>query len=296
MTAIIDAHHHLWSLSDVRHAWLAERGVRRFFGDPTPIQRDYLVPDYRADCAGIALLGDVHVQVGVAPGAEIEETAFLAAQRNVHGGPSAAVAFADLRADDLAATLESHAQFDLVRGVRQIVGRRADEDAARNESLLADPRFAAGLKRLAAHDLSFDLQARFDQLEACAALLAPVEGLRVALCHLGSPWDRSPEGFARWRRGINAMARLPGAHAKISGLGMLIGRWRVEDAWPLVEAVIDAFGAERVMIGSNFPVDTLAQPADETWRQLIALCASLSEAERVAIQVETARRFYRLQS
>jgi len=291
---VIDAHHHLWSLSQVRHGWLAERGVRRFFGDPTPIQRDYLVPDYRQDCAEIRLIGDVHVQVGVAPGAEIDETAFLASQRRQHGAPSAAVVYADLRAPDLDRTLDAHIAHGLVRGVRQIVGRRADEDAARGEDLLADPRFATGLRRLAARGLSFDLQARFDQLEASAHVLAPIEGLHVALCHLGSPWDRTPDGFALWQRGLRALSALPGAHVKISGLGMILGAWKADEAWPLVSEALEAFGATRTMIGSNFPVDHLRQPPQQTWRGLTALAQRLSENECAAVCSTTAQRFYRL--
>ena len=67
---IVDAHHHLWDLDAVRYPWLMARGVRRFFGDPTPIQKNYLVSDLRADADDYVIDASVHVQVGVAPGDE----------------------------------------------------------------------------------------------------------------------------------------------------------------------------------------------------------------------------------
>ena len=65
---IVDAHHHLWDLDAVRYPWLMARGVRRFFGDPTPIQKNYLVSDLRADAGDYVIDASVHTQVGVAPG------------------------------------------------------------------------------------------------------------------------------------------------------------------------------------------------------------------------------------
>jgi len=71
---IIDAHHHLWDLDACHYPWLMERGVIRFFGDPAPIQRNYLASELRADAANYELAGSVHIQVGVAGGDEVNES------------------------------------------------------------------------------------------------------------------------------------------------------------------------------------------------------------------------------
>lgn len=69
----IDAHHHLWDLNAVDYPWLMEKGAVRFFGDPTPIQRDYLLPEYRADASAQGFSASVHIQVGAAdPWAEAQ--------------------------------------------------------------------------------------------------------------------------------------------------------------------------------------------------------------------------------
>ena len=65
---MIDAHHHLWDLSAVHYPWLEATGVTRFFGDPTPIQRDYLFDEFSRDASAEGFTGSVHIQVGAADG------------------------------------------------------------------------------------------------------------------------------------------------------------------------------------------------------------------------------------
>ena len=96
MRRIVDAHHHLWDLDACHYPWLTARGVTRFFGDPTPIQKDYLVADLRDDAADYELAASVHVQVGVAPGDELKETAWLQETGDDTGLPSAIVAYCEL--------------------------------------------------------------------------------------------------------------------------------------------------------------------------------------------------------
>lgn len=288
---VVDGHHHLWDLAAVSYPWLMATGVRRFFGDPTPIQRDYLPTDFRADHDGIEVVASVHVQVGAAPGAEVAETEWLDKQGTRTRLPSAIVAFADLTAPDLDAVLDAHAAASptRLRGVRQIVSRHPSEDVG--PDLLESPAFADGLKRLATRGLSFDLQLSAPLLARAADLFARVPELPVALCHAGSPWDRSPAGLAAWRAGLRAMAALPQAVAKLSGLGMTDPDWTPASLAPVVEAVLEAFGPQRTLWGSNFPVDRLYRG----YRPLFeAVRDAVPEADRTAVFEATARRFYRL--
>ena len=288
---VVDGHHHLWSLQEVSYPWLMAKGVRRFFGDPTPIQRDYMPADVCADHDGIEVVASVHVQVGAAPGAEVAETAWLDGQGAATGLPCAIVAFADLTAPDLDAVLDAHAAASptRLRGIRQIVSRHPSEDAG--PDLVASPAFAGGLRRLAERGLSFDLQLSAPLLGRAADLFATVPDLKVALCHAGSPWDRSPSGLAAWRAGLRAMAALPQTVAKLSGLGMTDPDWTRASLAPIVEAVLEAFGPDRTLWGSNFPVDRLYR----SYRELFeAVQACVPEAHRPAVFETTARRFYRI--
>ena len=292
---IVDAHHHLWDLDAVEYPWLMERGVTRFFGDPAPIQQNYLVDDLRRDAQDFELTGTVHVQVGAAPGAEIAETRWLQARAEKEGLPSAIIAYCELERHDLEQQLDAHCAADRLRGVRQIVGRSAEEDARTGSgTLLEDLNWISGLTRLAERDLSFDLQLVPGQMMRMADIIAEVPGLRVALCHCGSPWDQSADGIAAWRDGLRALAASGNVHCKVSGLAMFDHDWTIGGIRPLVESCLEIFGAARCMFGSNFPVDKLHKPYNEIWRSYDVLTSHLPESDRNALFVDNARVFYRL--
>ena len=250
----IDAHHHLWDLNAVRYTWLMERGVKRFFGDPTSIQRDYLLAEHQGMARPHGFSASVHIQVGVVDALEEARWVDAVALANPDW-PMKQVVFCDLTADDLDDQLDAFQALDSVVGVRQIVGRSAEEDAkSGTNALLGDPAFVEGLKKAAARGLSFDLQLTVPVMQAAAEVFAQVPELKVALCHAGSPHDRSAQGLARWSEGLKALSALDNISCKISGLGMFAHGWQAGDFGAIVETVLDQFGAQRSMFGSNFPV------------------------------------------
>ncbi len=292
---VIDAHHHLWDLQACRYPWLMARGVKRFFGDPTPIQKNYLVADLRADAVGVELVASVHVQVGTADGDELRETEWLEQTAARDGLPSAIVAFCDLSRDDAAARIDAQRAYPSVRGVRQIVGRSDAEDAQTGSGLLLDdPGWRDGLALLADAGLSFDLQLVPAQIERAADVFERVDGLRVALCHCGSPWDQTPAGIRAWRAGLERLSELPGMHCKLSGLGMFDHSWTVDSVRPIVEACIEVFGVRRCMFGSNFPVDRLHATYAKVIGAIDKITSGLSVKDRERLFVGTAADFYRL--
>ena len=292
---IVDAHHHLWDLEACHYPWLMARGVKRFFGDPAPIQKNYLVDDFRRDAGDYELQGSVHVQVGVAAGDEIKETAWLDATAGQYGLPSAIVAFTDLTDPELPASLQAQLGYARVRGVRQIVGRSEAEDATTGSGLLLDdPAWLAGLETLRDAGLSFDLQLIPPQLPRAAEVLSRVPGLKVALCHCGSPWDQTADGVKRWREGIARLAALPDVHVKLSGFGMFDHDWSKDSIRPLIESCIDIFGVARCMFGSNFPVDKLHASYAKLYGAYDTVTRDLSDDDRAALFADNAVRFYRL--
>ncbi|MEM6474984.1 MAG: amidohydrolase family protein [Pseudomonadota bacterium] len=292
---ITDAHHHLWDLSHCHYPWLMERGVKRFFGDPAPIQRDYLVDDLRVDFAALPVTKSVHIQVGVALEDSLKETRWVQQCAEDSGLPNAIVAFADLCSDDLGDVLDEHAKSAAFRGIRQIVGRSAEEDAKTGtNTLLEDPAFVAGLKELASRGLSFDLQLTPPLMHETAQVLGKVDGLRVALCHAGSPSDFSDAGMAAWRAGLKELAQLPGMICKLSGFGMFKHDWTEAHIRPLIESAIDVFGPQRIAFGSNFPVDKLYAPYERTMRAYLSLTQEHTSDEIDAMFCTNAERFYRI--
>ncbi|HBH00267.1 MAG: amidohydrolase family protein [Rhodobacteraceae bacterium] len=291
MTGWIDAHHHLWQLTAVRYPWLMARGETRFFGDPTPIRRDYLLDEFRAEAAAEGVVASVHIQVGAAD--PLAEARWVQRQADAAPDwPMVQVVFADLTAADLPAQLDTLQGLSTVRGVRQIVGRAPGEDAQTGtNALLDDPRFLAGLQEAGRRGLSFDLQLIPELMAKTARVLAQAPETPVALCHAGSPHDRSAAGLAAWAEALTRLSDLPQVTCKLSGLGMFDHGWTPDRIRPIVDTVLAQFGPERTMFGSNFPVDKLYsdyRTVAEAYRQLVPA------AWQGRVFRGTAEHFYRL--
>ena len=138
---MIDAHHHLWDLKAVHYPWLMAKGEVRFFGDPAPIQRDFLIDEFRAMAAAKGITASVHIQVGAEDG--IDEARWIQSVADANPDwPMAQVGFVDLTAPDALSRLDQLQALPSLRGVRQIVGRAPGEDARTGtNSLLDDPAF-----------------------------------------------------------------------------------------------------------------------------------------------------------
>ena len=298
---VLDAHHHLWDPvsngSGIGYAWLRDIGAPKPFGDPTPIQRDYLPGEYLSESAH-AIVGSVHVQADGALPDPVRETAWLDRIADERGAPpgflGAIVGFVDLAAPDAARTMERHrAASPRLRGVRQIIARTEGLPAISfaPRELLDDSAWREGYGLLAGHGLAFDLQLHPAQMARAAEFVADHPGVPVVIDHAGSPHDRSERGLARWREGMARLAEIPHASAKISGLGMFDAGWTAGSMAPVIDGILELFGPERTMWGSNFPVDKLFGPFD---RALDAVAARVPEGDRDAVFRGTAARFYRL--
>jgi len=290
---IFDAHHHLWKLDHCHYPWLMAKGVKRFFGDPAPIQKDYLVEEFRKDAAAYELAGSTHIQVGVEESDAVKETEWLQTQANETSLPSAIVAYADLTSDTIYEALSAHTRSQNFRGVRQIVGRHPIEDARTGTGeLVTDVRFLRGLKLLEKKGFSFDLQLTETNYDSAVRMFHHLPDLKLAVCHFASPWDLSPEGFRRWRKAMKDFAAMPGCAMKFSGFGMFKADWRTGDIKPFVETALELFGEDRCMAGSNFPVDKLYGSYDRIWRALDELVPG--KQMRRKIMLDNAASFYRV--
>ena len=286
----IDAHHHLWDLEAIHYPWLMAKGEVRFFGDPAPIQRNYLLDEFRRDASQHGVSGSVHIQVGAADG--LAEARWVQAVADAHPEwPLVQVVHCDLTADNLDAQLDAFAALPSVRGVRQIVGRAPGEDAKTGtNALLDDPAFAAGLQKAAARGFTFDLQLLPELMAGAARVFASVPEISVALCHAGSPYDRSTDGLRAWAQALGQLSALPQVSCKLSGLGMFEHGWTVKSIRPIVKTCLEQFGPERCMFGSNFPVDSLSSSYSALFD---AYEDVVPDRDQSNVFGDTAKRFYR---
>ena len=293
---IIDAHHHLWDLRACHYPWLMARGVKRFFGDPAPIQKNYLIEDFFADIGKLPVVSSIHIQVGVEENQAVAETRWLQSVADTVAGkgfPQGIVAFCNLAEPGAMDIMEQHGSYPNLRGIRQIVGRSPEEDAVTgSNALLENPAWIKNLAGLAEYGLSFDLQLVPHQLRQAKAVLAKIPLLKVALCHCGSPFDQSEAGLAHWKTGMKELAELPNVYCKLSGFGMFDHGWSAASIRRMVIHAIEVFTPGRCMFGSNFPVDSLYARYADIWAAYNDITSDFSDAERRQLFAGTARRFY----
>lgn len=291
----IDAHHHVWAPvsrgDQIGYGWLRDIGAPKPFGDPTPIQRDYLWPEFLAEGA-TPPAASVHVQTDGALPDPVAETRFVAGTAGAH--PVAIVGLADLAAPELADTLARHAETPGFVGIRQIVSHLPGQPALSfaPRPLLADPAWRAGLARVAAAGLSFDLQCYPEQMAEAAGVMAAHPEMPVILDHAGSPRQGAD---AAWRAGVADLAALDHVTVKLSGWGMFEAGWTAESIAPMVAHLLEHFGPDRLMFGSNYPVEKLAKPYDDVLRDTARALALSGAADHLRpVFRDTAARVYRL--
>jgi predicted TIM-barrel fold metal-dependent hydrolase len=295
---LFDAHHHLWDLGAVDYVWLKQPGVPKPFGDPTPIQKNYLPQHFLGDVSGAAnvdLVGSAHIQVDGALADPVSESSWVS-KLSKSGIPSALVGFVDLTKEDAEAVLKNHLSFGEFRGVRQIIGlleQRPDLSFTK-EHLLRKSSWRENFALLGKHNLSFDLQLYPEQMKEAAEFLGDFPKIPIVIDHAGSPYDQTESGIELWQKGLSAMAKLPNIHIKLSGFGMYDSDWSSESFLVLFQTVLDLFGAHRIMWGSNFPVDSLMKSYSFCVTQMLNWISPLSSEEQRLITAETAIKFYRV--
>jgi predicted TIM-barrel fold metal-dependent hydrolase len=294
---VIDPHFHLWDLERNFYPWLSQRPLpASVAGDVSPIAQSYRLGHYLAESTRWKVIACVHVDAGFDPADPVAETRWLQAVAEAGGFPQGIVAAAQLHDPGVGAVLEAQAAFPNVRGIRHIVNWH--QDAAKTyvdrPDLLSDRQWNAGFALLHRYGLSFDLQLYPSQMEDAAALAARHPDTQLILNHAGMPVDRHAEGLAQWRAGMKAMAAQPNVAVKISGLGMMDWTWTTDSLRPFVLETIAAFGTDRCMFASNFPVDRLYSSFDTLFDAFDDIVMDFSVDERRALFAENARRFYRL--
>ena len=286
---MIDAHHHLWDLGAVDYPWLMEKGKKRFFGDPTPIQRNYTIDEHIKLAGAHGFKASVHIQVGAANALEEAKWVDKIAKQNP-SWPMVQVAFCDLSLDDCEHQLDELQKLSSVVGVRQIIGRSPLEDTiSGTNTLLESDAFKAGLQSISDRGLSFDLQIIPELSEQCADVFSQFPDLKAILCHAGSPYNRSTKGITAWSEDLKHLSKLENVSCKLSGLGMFEHNWTETSVKPIAKTVINQFGSKRVMFGSNFPVDSLTSSFDDLFKRLNNIIGTQNSED---IFFQTAKRTY----
>jgi L-fuconolactonase len=278
---IVDTHVHFWDPAQLAYPWLA---------DVPALSRAFLPEDYAAQ-APLPVVGKlVFVECGCDPARSLEEVRWVA---------GLAAAEPRLRGIVAQAAMERgvgvREELAALRRIPRVVGIRRNIESEPDPEFCLTPAFIAGVRELTAVDYSFDLCVRHHQLPAVIELVRRCPDVRFVLDHCGKPAIRDRVQDP-WREHIRQLAALPNAHCKISGLltEADLADWHPPDLRPFVDHVLESFGLQRVMLGSDWPVLRLASN-HERWFEVLEYClAGVGQEARAPLYHANAEAFYRL--
>jgi L-fuconolactonase len=276
----IDAHQHFWHYSAAEYPWIGA-GMER-------LARDYLPADLAPLLAAAGLDGSVAVQARQS----LDETRWLLELADDHPLIKGVVGWVDLRSDRVTEELAEFADRPKFVGVRHVV---QDEPDPR---FLLDAAFVRGLRQLAPRGLTYDLLLYPIQLPAAVELVALMPEQPFVLDHLAKPQVKTGVAAALepWRTDIRALAKHPHVTCKLSGLVTEAAwrGWQRGDFTPYLDVALEAFGPDRLMVGSDWPVCLLAGEYADVVAIVNDHIATLSPTEQQDVLGGTATRFYSL--
>ncbi len=270
---IIDAHHHLWDPADRPYPWMDD--------SVAPIRRRFDVDDLRAATQGTGVTRTIVVQAVHDPG----ETAWLLEQP---GPVAGVVGWVDLTAPDVTDRI---ATVRALPGGERLVGIRHQAQDEPDADWLARPDVVRGVHALAAAGLVFDVLVRAREHAAALTLIDAVPEASFVLDHAGKP--SIDTGDPAWRGRLTDFAARPNVTCKVSGLLTEAGPdWRDRPVDRYVRGVVEQFGPERSMFGSDWPVSTLATGYADVVQRTTSALADVSTTEHEAVFSGTAERVY----
>ena len=271
----IDSHQHFWRFHPVRDAWItAEMSV---------IRRDFLPEDLAPELAANGIDATIAVQADQSE----DETTFLLDLAARHKFIAGVVGWVDLRTHDVEDRLRRWSEYP------QLVGFRHIAQAEPDDRFLARKEFVQGVSKLKDFGFTYDLLVYPKQLPAAIELASRLPEQRFVLDHIAKPPIKSAEQKP-WCDHIRELARNPNVYCKLSGIVTEADwqRWAPAQCKPYLDVVFEAFGPERLMFGSDWPVCLLAANYDRVVALIAEYVAHHAPAASAAVFGENALRFY----
>jgi L-fuconolactonase len=281
MLKIIDTHQHLWDTSNLSYPWL---------DDFDALGKRYLIDDYRQACKGMNVVRSVHVEADVTPEHIVEEVRWLAQIVPTDGMIGAIVASAPLENSSAEEILKQLTEYELVVAIRRMAWHLPDNQFYRS------PELIKGVQLLEKFNLSFDLCANHHQLPAAIDLVRATPNVRHAVNHCGGP-DIKGKQFQPWADHISELASFDNVHCKVSGIVTTASEnWTKAELKPYIDHLVAAFGYDRLMFGSDWPVCTLAAEYQQWVEALLWSVQSATGPDRQKLFHDNAKQFYRIKS
>jgi L-fuconolactonase len=273
----IDSHHHFWDLSRFDYEWMPP--------PPNILRRNYLPENLRPLLRATGFDRTIVVQAHKS----VSEANFLLDLADAGDFVAGVVAWVGLTKPDVGDVLDELMERPKLVGIRhQVEDDPDDEWLTRDDSV-------RGLHEVAARGLAYDVLVKPRHLKYVPALAKKIPDLRMVVDHMAKPFIA--DGVMEpWATDIAAVAEIPGVYCKVSGMVTEADHasWTVEDLKPYVAHVMDCFGIDRLMWGSDWPVCLLAAGYEQVFNAAQAAIGPLSESDRARLLGRNAKAFYRL--
>ena len=283
---LVDTHVHFW---DLGHPELHYAVLQPDFYHPQLRERldelkgtNHLAEDYIAETRNANVTKAVHVQAALGTKDPVKESEWLQQAAERTGFPHAIVAYSDLRDPGVEGELERHLEYPNVKGIRDFS----------YGDYLVEPDFHRGYALLEKFDLVASLDVKWENMLELRDLAARFPNTVVVLDHCGFPLERTDEYFNNWREAVSALAEADNVVCKLSGLGMCDWDWTVDSMRPWLLHCVDAFGPERCILATNWPIDRLFSTYDVLRDAYDQVFAGFSLDERVAMYSGNAEKLY----
>lgn len=272
----LDSHQHFWNYNPIRDNWITE--------EMEVIRHDFLPSDLKPLLDANGIQGCVAVQADQSE----TETDFLLGLASEHDFIQGVVGWVDLCAEQIQERLDYYSQFSKLKGFRHILQAEAPEFILR-------PEFQRGIAALQNYGFTYDILIYPKHLSQSLKLVQNHPDQLFVIDHLAKP-DVKNGLFEDWDAGLKAIAAHNNVYCKLSGMitEADLKTWRKEDIFPYMDKAFEAFGAERLMFGSDWPVCKLAGEYEVVCELVDEYLSKLSMAEQEMVWGKNAKHFYNL--
>lgn len=273
----LDAHQHFWEYNIAEYGWIGE--------EMKAIRQSFLPRDLEPILTQSGMDGCIAVQARQS----LTETEWLLQLADQYEFIKGVVGWVDLCSDDVRNQLELLASNPVLKGVRHVIQDEPDLQYVLRED------FQRGISLLKEYDLVYDLLVSKEQLPYAVDLVKAFPEQRFVLDHLAKP-DIKSGIISPWREALESLAAQPNTYCKLSGIVTEAdwASWTPSDFTSYLNIAIEAFGAERLMFGSDWPVSNLAASYSEVYGLIKTHIQSLSESEQQMILGGTCAAFYQI--
>jgi L-fuconolactonase len=273
----IDAHQHFWKYDPASLPWISEQ--------MSVLKEDYLPPDLKAEMDKAGFDGCVAVQASQ----DEAETNFLLELAEQYDFVKGVVGWVDLQTYGVKSRLAHFARYPKMKGVRHIVQDEPDDQ------FLLNPDFMRGVKALPEFDLTYDILIFEKHLPVALQFVSYLPACRLVVDHIAKPLISKRE-FTPWQENMRSLGRYQNVYCKLSGMVTEADwqHWKPEDFTAYLDVAVEAFGTEKLMLGSDWPVCRLAGEYSKVMEIFDRYLEQFSEEEKARIYGQNAIDFYKL--